>query len=181
VRSSTSGKRAFAIIGTREPDSAQRQVAAQLSSIISCWHTVRTGGEYGIDFMVMQAAAPSLEVYLPWAAYNRQIIPRAARVIVYDPYVHKTWTESVQLYHPAPARLAPEVQAGHARRFGIVEGCAGVVALPGPGGSGSAAQGIRVARALKIPLVQGNRGHIKDADLFAERALEQLGLGELLL
>jgi hypothetical protein len=55
--------------------------------------------------MVMQAAAPSLEVYLPWAAYNRQIIPRAARVIVYDPYVHKTWTESVQLYHPPPPAL----------------------------------------------------------------------------
>lgn len=176
-----SSGRTFAIIGTREPDSAQRQVATTLSSIISCWHTVRTGGEYGVDFVVMKAASPSLEVYLPCTAYNGQIIPRTAHVIVYDPCIHKTWTESLQLFHSAPASLAPRVQAGQARQFGIVEGCAGVVALTGPASGGSVAHGIRVARTLRIPLVQGTRGYIKDADMFAERALEQLGLADLLL
>ena len=41
-----------------------------------------------------------------------------------------------------------------ARNYGVVEGCALVVALPLVKDNGGTGQGIRIARALNIPLIQ---------------------------
>jgi len=169
----------FAIIGTREPDEAQRTVARNLACAITLigGHRVHTGAADGIDTEAMLGSRPDrLTVFLPWATYNRGIIPAGATVVVYDPATHNEWRDSVIRYHPAAGHLSRGAFALHARNFGIVEGCSGVIALPGADGGGGTGQGIRIARALGILIIQGNKGSITDAPRFIGKALQQLGL-----
>lgn len=170
----------FAIIGTREPDEAQSEVAYRIAWIISCLsHVVRTGAAYGIDQKAMDGTqGKNLHVYLPWDSYNANIVPTTATRVVYDPDIHGTWTASVGRFHPAANRLSRGAFALHARNFGIIEGCKGVLALPGEDGGGGTGQGIRIAKALRIPLVQGNKGSIDDVPRFIGRAMQQLGLAD---
>lgn len=171
-------KDSYAIIGTREPDEAQAEVAFRLAWAIAILggQIVRTGGAYGIDQKAMEGTqGRNLEVYLPWASYNQVIVPNTARRIVYDPKVHTSWTDSVGLYHPNAVRLSRSILSLHARNFGIVHGVRTVIALPSEDGGGGTGQGIRIARALRIPVIQANRGTINDAPRFIGRALQQLG------
>lgn len=143
-------------------------------------YIVRTGAANGIDQIAMEGTrGRHLEVYLPWDSYNRSIISPSASVVVYDPTIHRTWTDSVSRYHPAGNRLSRGAFALHARNFGIIDGSHGVVALPDEAGGGGTGQGIRIARALKIPLVQGNKGSITDVPRFIGRALQMLGLASM--
>lgn len=171
--------RCYAIIGTREPDEEQKTVALNLACAIAIigGHRVHTGAAYGIDQKAMEGTSgKNLTVFLPWASYNRGIIPPGATIVVYDPTIHAHWARSVATYHPAPRNLTCGAFALHARNYGIIEGCAGVIALPGPDGGGGTGQGIRIARALKIPIIQGNKGSITDAPRFIGKALQILGL-----
>lgn len=147
-----------AIIGTRDPNVYQRMAATALASRLSRDHgiTIATGGAYGIDQAAMNGAKPSLlEVYLPWASYNREVIPRdAGKIIIADPIRHRAWFESVDRYHPNPAALKHSVRALHARNYGIVIGRDLVIAFPHAEGSGGTGQGIRIAEAEGIPLWQ---------------------------
>lgn len=170
--------RCFAIIGTRNPDEAQSLVATQLAFAISiiggC--KVHTGAADGIDTKAMVATGgKNLVVFLPWASYNKHLIPVGATIVVYDPSIHHEWSASVHTYHPAASRLSRGAFALHARNFGIVEGCAGVIALPGEDGGGGTGQGIRIANGLGIQVIQGNKGSISDAPRFIGKALQTLG------
>lgn len=170
---------AYAIIGTRKPDEAQIEVAKTLAFAISCLRRfkVRTGAAYGIDKIAMEGTGGrNLEVYLPWESYNRDIIPPQATVVVYDPKVHVSWTASVKRFHPNPFILSHGATCLHARNFGIVSGCKGVIALPDETGGGGTGQGIRIAKALGIPIVQGNKTSILDVPRWIGKALQKLGL-----
>ncbi len=168
----------YAIIGTRSPDEAQITVARNLATAITLigGHWVHTGAADGIDTEAMVGSRPDrLKVFLPWASYNRGSIPVGATVVVYDPSIHAEWTRSVSAYHPAASRLSRGAFALHARNFGIVESCAGVIALPGADGGGGTGQGIRIANGLGIPVVRGDKGSITDAPRFIGKALQTLG------
>jgi hypothetical protein len=163
----------FAIIGTREPDLAQKLAARELAhrlSELNC--LIRTGGADGIDTDAMIGTLKGhLRVYLPWASYNKAVIPEHAEIVVYNPRSNGDWTRSVNLFHPAPNALSRGAFALHARNFGIVSGARGVIAMPDRLGGGGTGQGIRIAKALNIPLIQANKGSIGDYVCFVEAAI----------
>jgi hypothetical protein len=159
-----------AIIGTRTPDKYQAEAAkdgARCVSEIGC--TVTTGAAFGIDTEAMTGATPGhLEVYLPWANYNSGLVPKHAKVTVYNPKIHIDWTASVKRYHPAPYVLTRGALALHARNFGIVNKAVAVVAFPDEKGEGGTAQGIRIARGLNIHVIECRKGASTSHTLFRE-------------
>lgn len=178
-------RKIFAIIGTRQPDHNQAECAKHLAFAIAVLgrHTVRTGAAYGIDQRAMEGThGTNLEVFLPWSTYNRDIVPCRARVIVYDPERHKAWGDSVRTYHPAWRHLSHSAFALHARNYGIICGesesrVAAVVAFPGKSRGGTE-QGIRIARAYGIPIVEGRFGKIEDYPRFIGKTLQALCLAD---
>jgi predicted Rossmann-fold nucleotide-binding protein len=150
-----------AIIGTRNPDHQQERKARFLSYELSHNHncTISTGAAYGIDEAAMKGAlAEKLNVYLPWSSYNREIIPDRAKIVVASERLHPHWYASVTQYHPAASRLKPGVRSLHARNYGILEHADLVIAFPNEDGGGGTGQGIRIAQALNIPVMQFNKG-----------------------
>lgn len=181
IVSATPFDKHYAIIGTRTPDDIQIHIANNLACVLSMVKRckIKTGAADGIDYCAMSSTAPGmLEVYLPWKSYHSDRIPKHAKVIVYDKRLHPDWTASVSKYHPAVEHLTAGMFALHARNYGIVAGCAGVLAFPNEYGSGGTAQGIRIAKDLRIPVVQGNKGSIKDVALFMSNALKTFGMIE---
>lgn len=171
----------YAIIGTRDPDENQREAARTLAFLIACLRRkkVRTGAAYGIDEAAMVGTqGTNLDVYLPWATYNRDIVPPGSRVVVYSPAEHAEWTASVAQYHPAAGRLSRGAFALHARNYGIVAGAKTVIAFPDPKGGGGTAQGIRIARGLKIPVIQADKGTISDLPRWLGKTLQTLGFAD---
>lgn len=148
-----------AIIGTREPDDIQARLAAYAARALSeQFHcTISTGGAFGIDQIAMENTVGDLIVYLPWPSYNRNIIPTTCTKVIYNSKIHQTWDASVFEHHPAPGHLSPGAFLLHARNYGIIEGAKLVLAFPDERGEGGTGQGIRVARAMKIPVVQVNK------------------------
>lgn len=174
--------RAFAIIGTRDPDLIQIDAAYRLAWILTTLgkNIVRTGGAIGIDQQAMQSAHPGkLEVYLPWDSYNKAIIPAHATKIIYDSRVHRDWSNSVHELHPAASSLTRGEFALHARNYGIVQGCTGVIALPRSDGKGGTSQGVRIAHALNIPVVQGCKGKVDNAAAFISKVLQTFDLAHV--
>ena len=115
---------AVAIIGTRNPDHRQerkaRFLAYHLSHHYGC--RIKTGGAYGIDQAAMLGARiDMLDICLPWASYNKEIIPKGARLIIADRFRTAEWFESVENYHPAPDKLTNGARSLHARNFGIIQ------------------------------------------------------------
>lgn len=160
----------IAIIGTREPDGIQEIAAFELAFMLTLHYEiiVKTGAAMGIDHKAMQGASCRipilLEVVLPWDRYNHEIIPEGAKITVASSTRNPEWYRSVQDLHPAPYRLTTNARHLHARNYGIVEGTKLVVAMPNPKGGGGTAQGIRVARSLDIPVLQFDRGTVKDPE-----------------
>lgn len=172
-------KDCYAIIGTRNPDAAQEEIAYHLAWAIAVLggKIVRTGADYGINKQAMDGTnGHNLEVYLPYSSYNRNIIPTTASIRVYNPNTDTAWTDSINRYHPSPNRLSSTDIALHAKDFGIIDGCKGVIALPQEDGEGYTGQGIRLARALNIQLILGIKGQIEDAPRFIGKVLQKLGL-----
>jgi hypothetical protein len=173
------------IVGTRDPDGNQyllaRYSAEILSSVYECMIT--TGGADGIDLAAMVGTAPGhLTVYLPWDSYKWETIPAHARRVVANPHIHAKWFESVDQFHPAPARLGRGVRALHARNYGIVEHDDLVLAFPNNTGGGGTGQAIRIAKALGIPLIQVNRGSAPiSKEVFMDRVLDALKLKQMTL
>ena len=152
---------AVAIIGTRNPDQRQerkaRFLAYHLSHHYGC--RIKTGGAYGIDQAAMLGARiDMLDICLPWASYNKEIIPKGAHLIIADRNRHAEWFESVENYHPAPDKLTNGARSLHARNFGVIQPAHLVVAFPNANGDGGTGQGIRIAQALNIPVMQFNKG-----------------------
>lgn len=169
-----------AIIGTRAPDIEQAVLARALANSLSRDYKVMisTGGALGIDHEAMESTEPGrLLVYLPWIPYNVNVIPHHARTIVYNPKIHSKWTESVSLYHPSPERLSKGAINLMARNYGIVEHANLVVAFPNETGEGGTGQGIRIAKALGIPVIQINKGTgLAYAGTLKNEVLAKLGL-----
>lgn len=167
------------IIGTREPSLAQGLYAENLARQLSYTHgvTIRTGGAYGIDQAAMTGASrPLLEVFLPWRAYNRAIVPaNAGRIVVASPDTNPEWFASVDTYHPNPKALTPGGRALHARNYPLAAEVDLVLAFPNEQGIGGTGQGMRIARDKGVPVLQFN----KNADLPSFESLLACVLEEL--
>jgi hypothetical protein len=152
--------RSIAIIGTRDPSSLQAQIAKHAAEELSKTFRIRTGGADGIDTIAMENSIPAnLDVFLPWASYNRGKVPAGCNIIVYNPNKDHNWTRSVRQFHPAPNNLTRGAIALHARNYGIVAEANIVLALPGPSGQGGTGQGIRVAKGMGITVVEVWKNH----------------------
>lgn len=144
----------IAVIGTREPGLYQITLCESIVQILVDYQfEVATGAADGIDSIAMKHATSKCHVYLPWPNYNPQYIKAytPASVTVYDENLHKDWAESVRKLHPKGNNLTQGAFKLHSRNYGIISPCAGVIAFPSTGGGGTA-QGMRIARSLKIPL-----------------------------
>lgn len=126
-------------------------------------YAVVTGACKGADQLAAEtalAAGGKVLLVLPYIHYESAwIAAMESRYLgqvaaeCYDPEVHPRWAKSVQLYHPAAAKLDVWSAALHARNFGIVGRSIAVVALPNyQRNGGGTAQGLRVAQALGIKL-----------------------------
>lgn len=151
-----------AIIGTRDPtDDIALKLSRLAYDLVKCGVEVSTGAAEGVDAAAMIGAEMAnvglLSVYLPWPSFNRKIIPIGCNMAVYSKEKYPTWYESVTLYHPNPRALTGGAVALMARNYGIIadpKPVDYVVASPASidnlGGTG---QGIRIATALGIPLI----------------------------
>jgi hypothetical protein len=153
-----------AIVGTREPGEQFFNLLAEWSRIlIEKGVIVTTGAANGCDNAAMVGALNvqsrdlrrNLHVFLPWASYNKGLIPQDATITVYNPRVHMEWTKSVHKYHPS-SYLKDSVVALMARNYGIVMDPTpvdAVIALPKTlsdwGGTG---QAMRIARGENVRL-----------------------------
>jgi hypothetical protein len=187
---SDSGKGTVSVFGTRNPGGTAAEVVSRLASFISrLGYTIRTGGADGVDTAAMRGTVGRLELMLPWATYNEALIGKIAdsnqdlHVTVYNAMRHPLWTKSVFDLHPKGKTLPRGPFALHARNYGIVDGSRLGLAFPNyignPNGGGTS-QGIRVAKALNVPLIESPIGYAWDFDSVLQQALESLGEPEAL-
>lgn len=182
---SYAGKGIIAVFGTRAPGGAVSQAVASLVNFVSrLGYTIRTGGAEGVDEAAMFATEGRLEVMLPWATYNEALMGKVAAakkdlaITVYNPLFHQDWTKSVTDLHPYSKGLTRGPFALHARNYGIVAGSILGVAFPNyinnPNGGGTS-QGIRIAKALGVPLIESPIGGEWTFESLLMRTLQALG------
>ncbi|HEY8531123.1 MAG TPA: hypothetical protein VIL08_02635 [Limnochorda sp.] len=166
----------IACVGTRDyrqmPEEWRHLFVDAVRWLAEWGYSIATGGAKGADQIAAVNAClygSKVQLYLPDPDYERQWIeedllgpfasPWQVEEIIYDPAKHQHWAESVRKYHPNPAALSPGVFRLMARNYGIVEGAKAVIALPkrrrlpnGQESLGGTGQGIRIAKALGIPV-----------------------------
>jgi hypothetical protein len=177
---------AIAFVGTRnvdDPGIAQEALQFKQAAIDVAKRgiDVYTGAATGADTMAAQAALEvggRVKFFLPKEGYNQEFVGAMQRqhsdrvsTQVYNPKENAAWSLSVDVLHPAPGNLTPEVNALMASAYGAVEGVRGVVALPRRmyesevkdfnrsrkdpisemGDAGGTGQALRVARMLHVP------------------------------
>lgn len=152
-----------AVVGTRNPTSEQLDLCGRIVQVLMLIHPsviISTGMAPGIDQKAVSEAFPNrLHLYLPWKSFEAQKIPVYAKVTVYDPKIHREWTDSVFKLHPAPDKLKSSYICLHARNYGILadqEWASACIAFPRVKGYGSdnlggTGQAIRIADKLGIP------------------------------
>lgn len=132
-------------------------------------HTLVTGFADGADDLAMMTALEAggtVELKLPWRSFRKERLhpllagehhPRI-QIEVFDADLHGEWIQSVYAYHPAARILKDSEFRLHARNYGIVRPTQLVVALPSRNrNGGGTAQGLRVARALGVPILDLTR------------------------
>lgn len=150
-----------AIIGSRRINENQAHYLESVAqAFVRRGYVVRTGCAEGADHASMVGARsidPSkLELYLPWASYNKDLQLTTDKKIPYNPSIHTDWAESVHKYHPNPRALTSGAFNLMARNWGIImhdHPVDLVVAMPASAGDmGGTGQGIRIARDNDIPI-----------------------------
>jgi predicted NAD-dependent protein-ADP-ribosyltransferase YbiA (DUF1768 family) len=125
---------------------------------------VVTGGAEGADHAAMLGAALGaqaagvdlkdvLKVFLPWATYNKEIVPLGADIIV-GGFVAEDMT--LARLHPNFERLTQGVQRMMLRNAQIIRNAASVVAAPRVDNGvivGGTAHGVNCANKIKRPLI----------------------------
>ena len=109
---------------------------------------------------MLGARIDMLDICLPWASYNKEIIPKGAHLMIADTAIrHAEWFESVENCHPAPDKLTqPRCTISARTQLRCHPTSPSGVAFPNANGDGGTGQGIRIAQALNIPVMQFNKG-----------------------
>lgn len=130
---------------------------------------LRSGGADGADTFFEDGSNGICEIYLPWFRFND------SESTLFN--VSDAALETVDQFHPAPSRLSNAARKLHARNAQIILGSdlktpsEFVVCWTKHGlTSGGTAQGIRIAQAYNVPIV--NLGCITKSE--ADRRIEQL-------
>lgn len=151
----------IAVIGSREPTETQEiAIIQKIEELDPQSECVISGCAYGIDALALQTASNLGIVTIgivPWPKYNLEIQDYCTHIICLDSLrkdVRQEAYASVQQHHPNAAKLSQGAIKLHARNYGIVRWAEQVIAAPSnkPGGGGTG-QGIRLAKALKIPVI----------------------------
>lgn len=161
----------FAVIGTREPTTAQANVCREVVKWFCKKHErsaiLHTGGAPGIDQLAARVALRRHAVvvlHLPWFSFESRFVARwqlryPDTLKVTTIQSHDTEAlESVAKYHPHSASLGSGGRMLHARNYRIVYPLLNgdpvdfVLAFPSPEGGGTA-QGMRIAKKCGIPLI----------------------------
>lgn len=177
----------IAIIGTRGgfnkeglPDSHDVKrlfelIAAISGKIKEQGKFVLTGGAEGADNFAMLGAKENTKLYLPFSSAingpkikegftpTLPVTPNTAfdfanQPIIYNPSIHKEWTDSISKFHPAPENLKEPAKKLMARNFGIINDSDIVIALPNKlkSGGGGTGQGIRIANGIGKSVIDLN-------------------------
>lgn len=154
------------------PEPWQHLYEQAVEWVVRWGYTVATGAAKGADQVAASQAVlygGQVELYLPATDFEQEWVRsvltmpgkrgKQVHVVVYDPAKHEHWAESVSKFHPNPSALTPYSWKLMARNYGIVEGAKAVIAIPkrrkladGQESLGGTGQGIRIARALGIPV-----------------------------
>ncbi len=113
----------------------------------------KTGAAKGADQAFGNGAGDDLELYLPWATYEKEWIEslQFPGITVVNKTLDAFAFASVQVYHPAPENLKISVTAMHARNYRVVKGSRFVICwTPNGSETGGTGQAIRIALANNI-------------------------------
>lgn len=134
----------IAFLGTRKPNwappewyslylTAARRVGEQ-------GRTLLVGADPGADqdaANVALQAGGSVELYLPWADYEKLWVrrmeeryPGRVSEVVFQRDAHTAWVESIVRWHPTGKYLSRAVMALNARNYGLLVAAGAAVALP---------------------------------------------------
>jgi NAD(P)-dependent dehydrogenase (short-subunit alcohol dehydrogenase family) len=157
----------FAAIGTRRfgeiPEASRERYLQAVESFAEAGWELITGAAEGADQEAAERALkaggsawfllPVKSFQRAWLFKLRNDYPLRVRAHVFDPDLHREWAESVEKYHPRPDRLSEFARAAMARNYGLIDLSLLTLALRHPSKTGGTEQGIRLARALKKPLI----------------------------
>lgn len=168
----------FAVIGTREMSSEQRDWVRTILANGDTSKVLQTGACAGTDQLaatIWMEMGGMVKCYLPWDTYEM-----AWRTNVSDAYhgqmkavVVTGESDLAAAHHTRWSTLSQGAQKLHTRNVSIVHGCKLVVACPGDSHwGGGTAMGIKLARHLKIPV------YLKDARIRDESFWQYCGCPE---
>lgn len=156
-------------IGSRDLFDEQLEICEKLGQwIVHCGHELHSGGARGADQNFAQGGnhvdPTKVFIHLPWLSYERDAIVLGNHVDIMASMnfpEQQTYEEYAQAHHPAWNRLTNGGKLLHARNGRILfpNGYPGqpvdlVIAWPSASlGGGGTGQGIRMASAARIPLV----------------------------
>jgi hypothetical protein len=160
-------------IGTRNPTQEMRERCVKFGAwVVRCGGQVHSGNAEGIDFAFAEGGnsvdPTQVFLHLPWSGFNDfQINPK--NCIVRPPYPEWMVDLTVKL-HPRGPYLKRGALALHTRNVSILHRTILCVAAPsnkvGGGGTG---QGMRIAHAKRIELINLNHYEQTDWRALAER------------
>lgn len=160
----------IACIGTRQPLQHTELLERIGTFLAAAGYVISTGNAVGSDQAFARGAnsvnPAQVELWLPWYSYERQAIVHGNQV---HPGPQQWAYKLAEEHHPNWAACSRGATALHARNCHIVKGCTLCIALPGATRLGGTGQGMRVAEALGIPILNLR----KPEDL--ERVLAKLG------
>lgn len=135
------------------------QVAASAAQQGRPVHTGAAPGGEQLAAETALGAGGTVRLFLPWAKFEAAWIKEMqarhgerVSLTVFSRELHPKWDAWVREHYPGAQALGPKARRLVSRIGGVVEGCAGVVALP-PGEAertGGTGYGIRLAKELGI-------------------------------
>lgn len=134
----------YAFLGTRQPRLLPPTVIdlyrTAAESLAKQGSTVLCGATAGAEQLAAEAALSAggtVELFLPWALYERDWVQRMKRLhgervreILFAPSTHSDWLEAARATVPNGAHLSAGSIALHARSYGLLERADAVVMMP---------------------------------------------------
>lgn len=134
----------YAFLGTRQPRLLPPAVVdlyrTAAISLTRQGSTVLCGATAGAEQLAAEAALTAgglVELFLPWALYERDWVQRMKRLhrervreTIFAPSTHPDWLEAARTTVPNGAHLSAGSIALHARSYGLLERADAVVMMP---------------------------------------------------
>ena len=149
---------AVACIGRRQITPEQRDSLEMIGAwVLEAGFLLSTGNAPGSDQAFARGAnridPHRVVLHLPWPRFESDSICKGNRVLVAGEC--RKYASVAETHHPAWSRLSQGARKLMTRNVSIVDSVVAVIALPNPerAGDGGTGQGMRVARAAGIPVI----------------------------